>query len=153
MPPQAKITKEMILNTVLDITRATGSETVNARSIASRLKCSTRPIFTCKADIERSDPCNKTRRDYFCRICHIWRMPSWRGILSRKYQCVWVYKKWIMILLGYIWNTTLLLVRWKILQGSQAMRSTYSKNNIDIWVCSFDHVPSMNSILFMKRNR
>ena len=27
------------------------------------------------------------------------------------------------------------------------------KNNIDIWVCSFDHVPSMNSILFMKRNR
>ena len=29
MPPQAKITKEMILNTVLDITRATGSETLD----------------------------------------------------------------------------------------------------------------------------
>ena len=52
MPPQAKITKEMILNTVLDITRATGFETVNARSIASRLKCSTRPIFTCYENMD-----------------------------------------------------------------------------------------------------
>lgn len=52
MPPQAKITKEMILNTVLEITRATGFETVNARSIASRLKCSTRPIFTCYENMD-----------------------------------------------------------------------------------------------------
>jgi len=52
MPPQAKITKEMILNTVLDITRATGFETVNARSIASKLKCSTRPIFTCYENMD-----------------------------------------------------------------------------------------------------
>ncbi|MDE6946069.1 MAG: hypothetical protein K2P14_02675 [Anaeroplasmataceae bacterium] len=47
MPPKAKITKNMILNTVLDITRETGFESVNARSIASKLQCSTRPIFTC----------------------------------------------------------------------------------------------------------
>ena len=47
MPPKAKITKEMILNTALDITRETGFEAVNARSIAHRLQCSTRPIFTC----------------------------------------------------------------------------------------------------------
>lgn len=47
MPPKAKITKEMILNAVLNITRETGFETVNARSIASKLQCSTRPIFTC----------------------------------------------------------------------------------------------------------
>lgn len=47
MPPKAKITKEMILHTVLDITRETGFETVNARSIAGKLQCSTRPIFTC----------------------------------------------------------------------------------------------------------
>lgn len=46
MPPKVKITKEMILNTVLDITRS-GFEAVNARSIASKLQCSTRPIFTC----------------------------------------------------------------------------------------------------------
>ena len=47
MPPKAKITKDMILHTVLDITRETGFETVNARSIAGKLQCSTRPIFTC----------------------------------------------------------------------------------------------------------
>lgn len=34
MPPKAKISKEMILNTVLDITRESGFETVNARSLS-----------------------------------------------------------------------------------------------------------------------
>lgn len=52
MPPKAKITKEMILNTVLDITREAGFETVNARNIAARLQCSTRPIFTCYENME-----------------------------------------------------------------------------------------------------
>lgn len=52
MPPKAKITKEMILNTVLEITRETGFETVNARSIASKLQCSTRPIFTCYENMD-----------------------------------------------------------------------------------------------------
>lgn len=47
MPPKTKIAKEMILNTVLELTRKTGFATVNARSIASKLQCSTRPIFTC----------------------------------------------------------------------------------------------------------
>lgn len=52
MPPTAKISKEMILNTVLEITRETGFETVNARSIAGKLNCSTRPIFTCYENME-----------------------------------------------------------------------------------------------------
>lgn len=52
MPPKAKITKEMILNTVLDITKETGFETVNARNIASKLQCSTRPIFTCYENMD-----------------------------------------------------------------------------------------------------
>ena len=52
MPPKAKITKEKILNTVLEITKETGFETVNARSIASRLQCSTRPIFTCYENMD-----------------------------------------------------------------------------------------------------
>jgi len=52
MPPKAKITKNMILNTVLDITRETGFESVNARSIASKLQCSTRPIFTCYENMD-----------------------------------------------------------------------------------------------------
>lgn len=52
MPPKAKITKAMILNTVLEITQETGFENVNARSIANRLQCSTRPIFTCYENME-----------------------------------------------------------------------------------------------------
>lgn len=52
MPPASRITKEMILNTVLDITREAGFEAVNARSIAGRLQCSTRPIFTCYNSME-----------------------------------------------------------------------------------------------------
>lgn len=52
MPPKAKITREMILNTVMDITRETGFETVNARSIAEKLNCSTRPLFTCYENMD-----------------------------------------------------------------------------------------------------
>ncbi|EEQ58183.1 TetR/AcrR family transcriptional regulator [Enterocloster sp. OA13] len=52
MPPKARITKDMILHTVLDITRETGFGTVNARSIAARLQCSTRPIFTCYENMD-----------------------------------------------------------------------------------------------------
>lgn len=52
MPPKAKITKQMILDTALDLTRETGFETVNARSIAGKLQCSTRPIFTCYENMD-----------------------------------------------------------------------------------------------------
>lgn len=52
MPPKAKITKKMILNIILEITRETGFETVNARSIANKLQCSTRPIFTCYENMD-----------------------------------------------------------------------------------------------------
>lgn len=52
MPPKAKITKEMILNTVLEITKEKGFEAVNARSIAEQLQCSTRPIFTCYKNMD-----------------------------------------------------------------------------------------------------
>lgn len=53
MPPKAIITKEMILNKALELTRETGFETVNARSIASKLQCSARPIFTCYKNMDK----------------------------------------------------------------------------------------------------
>ena len=52
VPPTAKISKEMILNTVLEVTREQSFEAVNARSIAARLRCSTRPVFTCYENME-----------------------------------------------------------------------------------------------------
>lgn len=52
MPPKTKITNDMILNTVMKLTKETGFETVNARSIANKLNCSTRPVFTCYKNME-----------------------------------------------------------------------------------------------------
>ncbi len=52
MPPNVKITKAMILNAVLKITQETGFESVNARRIANKLQCSTRPMFTCYKNME-----------------------------------------------------------------------------------------------------
>ena len=52
MPPKPKITRDLILIAALDITRETGFETVNARSIAGKLQCSTRPIFTCYKNMD-----------------------------------------------------------------------------------------------------
>ena len=46
MPPKVKTTKEDIINTALDLVRASGADTINARSIATALGCSTQPIFS-----------------------------------------------------------------------------------------------------------
>ncbi|WP_418666824.1 TetR/AcrR family transcriptional regulator [Allofournierella sp.] len=53
MPPKAKITRQMILDTALELTRQAGFEAVNARSIAGKLQCSTRPLFTCYENMEQ----------------------------------------------------------------------------------------------------
>lgn len=58
MPPKQRITKDMIMNTVLSITRESGFDHVNARSIADSLNCSTRPVFTCYENME------KLKRDF-----------------------------------------------------------------------------------------
>ena len=46
MPPKLKITKEEILDTALSLVRVNGASALNARSIATALKCSTQPIFS-----------------------------------------------------------------------------------------------------------
>lgn len=45
IPPKAKITKEMIVAAAFDIARLNGSESINARSIAEKLGCSTQPVL------------------------------------------------------------------------------------------------------------
>ena len=55
MPPKVKITREMILNAALGLTREQGFEAVNARNIAAELECSTRPIFTAYQNMEEMD--------------------------------------------------------------------------------------------------
>ena len=46
MPPKVKITKDEIVAVTLDLLRREGEDTMNARSIASALGCSTQPVFS-----------------------------------------------------------------------------------------------------------
>ena len=46
MPPKIKITKEEIINTALELVRTSGEQSINARTVASALNCSTQPIFS-----------------------------------------------------------------------------------------------------------
>lgn len=45
MPPKAKITKEMIVDTAFEIVCKEGADKVTARSISEQLNCSTQPVL------------------------------------------------------------------------------------------------------------
>ena len=45
MPPRSKITREMIIDAAYEIVRDSGEGSLNARSIADRLGCSTQPVL------------------------------------------------------------------------------------------------------------
>ncbi len=46
MPPKIKITKDQILQTAMDMVKESGVSVLNARTLATRLGCSTQPIFS-----------------------------------------------------------------------------------------------------------
>ena len=46
MPPRVKITKDDIINAMVQLVRENGEEGINARTVAARLNCSTQPIFS-----------------------------------------------------------------------------------------------------------
>lgn len=46
MPPKVKVTKEDILNAAVAIVRNSGAQTLNARTVAAALNCSTQPVFS-----------------------------------------------------------------------------------------------------------
>ena len=52
MPPKVKITKEAIVDAAVDLVREYGPDGINARGIASALRCSTQPVFSNFATIE-----------------------------------------------------------------------------------------------------
>ena len=45
MPPKVKVTKQMVADAAFEVIRANGHESLNARSIAERLGCSTQPVL------------------------------------------------------------------------------------------------------------
>lgn len=57
MPPKAKITKEMIVDSAFKIVRKEGADKVTARSISEQLNCSTQPVlyyFSTVEDIKKA---------------------------------------------------------------------------------------------------
>ena len=52
MPPKVKITKNDIIKTALELVRESGAQSLNARAVASRLGCSTQPVFSNFATME-----------------------------------------------------------------------------------------------------
>lgn len=46
MPPKVKVTKEDIVNAAVNIVRNSGTQAINARTIAATLNCSTQPVFS-----------------------------------------------------------------------------------------------------------
>lgn len=52
MPPKAKITKEMLIDTAFAIVRKEGADKVTARSISEKLNCSTQPVLYHFATVE-----------------------------------------------------------------------------------------------------
>lgn len=52
MPPKPKITRESLLDSALGLVREQGMEAINARNLATRLGCSTQPIFSHFATME-----------------------------------------------------------------------------------------------------
>ena len=52
MPAKVKATKEMIVDAAFAVARETGAESINARTVAERLNCSTQPVMYHFATIE-----------------------------------------------------------------------------------------------------
>ncbi len=53
MPPKVKITKEDIINTAVEFVRVNGEQAINARAIAAALNCSTQPVFSNFATMDK----------------------------------------------------------------------------------------------------
>lgn len=45
MPPRAKITKDMVVDAAFEVVRESGVESINARTVAKKLNCSTQPVM------------------------------------------------------------------------------------------------------------
>lgn len=63
MPPKAKITKDMVVGAAVEVAREKGAESINARSVAARLSCSTQPVLYHFATIEELKRAAYSRAD------------------------------------------------------------------------------------------
>lgn len=65
MPPKTRITREMVLDAAFEIVRECGIEAVNARTVSSRLGCSTQPVMYIFATIDELKRALYEKADWF----------------------------------------------------------------------------------------
>lgn len=65
MPPKAKITKDMIIDAAFEIARNNGADSINARTVAQKLNCSTQPVMYCFKTIEELKKAVYAKTDRF----------------------------------------------------------------------------------------
>lgn len=70
MPRKARFTKEDFINTAFAIARESGLSAITARELASRLECSTRPMFTCFDSVDelREEVAKKASESFYSAL-------------------------------------------------------------------------------------
>lgn len=74
MPPKPKISREDMLKGALDLVREQGWGSINARNLASRLGCSTQPIFSHFATME------DLKAEVFHEAEQLYNRAMWAGL-------------------------------------------------------------------------
>ncbi len=85
MPPKIKFTREEILNAAFAIAKDSGIGAITVRGIASKLKCSTCPIFTAFNNIDEVKVCvvkmaNELYLSYLCSDDLVKKYPKYKAI-------------------------------------------------------------------------
>ena len=67
MPPKVKVTKEDIITVAVEIVRDGGASSINARTLAAVLNCSTQPVFSNFATMDELRLAVVERADLLCQ--------------------------------------------------------------------------------------
>ena len=67
MPPKVKVTKEDIITVAVEIVRDGGASSINARTLAAVLNCSTQPVFSNFATMDELRLAVVDRADLLCQ--------------------------------------------------------------------------------------
>ena len=67
MPPKVKVTREDIINAAVKIVRSSGAQSINARTVAAELNCSTQPVFSNFATMDELRLAVAEKADLLCR--------------------------------------------------------------------------------------
>ena len=67
MPPKVKVTKEDIINAAVEIVRDSGASSINARTLAAVLNCSTQPVFSNFATMDELRLAVVEKADILCQ--------------------------------------------------------------------------------------